>query len=85
MSYWATLLSKYKKSIMGLAALIIYYYHNHAVFLMDIGPFGVCEDFFKQIFFFGVEIFMLLSGIGIVSSLKKNNTAQFYLNRFLRV
>lgn len=81
----ASLVSKYKQAIMGVAALFIFYFHTHACYLMDIGPLGEWEVYIKRILFFGVDMFLLLSGMGVVFSLKKNNVVRFYINRLKRI
>lgn len=72
------LLSKYKKELMGFSALWILVFH-------------VCENsnwnipeillLWKRIGYTGVDIFFLLSGIGMTYSIKKSNTWSFYLRR----
>lgn len=81
----AVLVSKYKKALMGVAALLIFYFHTHACYLMDIGPLGEWEAYLKRIFFFGVDMFMMLSGMGVVFSLAKNSIGKFYVNRLKRI
>lgn len=84
-SKYCQMLSKYRKALMGLAALFVFYFHTHACYLMDIGFLGVWEAYFRRVLFFGVDMFMLISGFGVVHSLKKNGITRFYINRLKRI
>ena len=84
------LLSKYRGALMGIAALSIYFFHawipitlepqHSSVFLLSF-----LEHFSKKIGFFGVDIFMLLSGIGITFAIKKESLPKFYYRRIRRL
>ena len=75
---------------MGIAALSIYFFHawipitlepqHSSVFLLSF-----LEHFSKKIGFFGVDIFMLLSGIGITFAIKKESLPKFYYRRIRRL
>lgn len=80
-----TLLSKYRKPLMGLAAIFILVYHTYAKFLMCIPFLGEAEAFISRILFFGVDIFLLLSGLGMAYSLSERSVAKFYVNRAKRI
>jgi len=85
LTLFANRISKYRKELMGLAALFILYFHTHACIWVGIWGMGTSEAFLKRILFFGVDIFMLLSGLGVVFSLRKNTLKQYFVNRVLRV
>ena len=82
-------ISRYRKELMGLAALWIFMFHHWQCVLEYIVPnhkniilfgrnlvsFGYC----------GVDMFFLLSGIGLVYSIDKNTVPGFYVKRFKRV
>lgn len=77
------LLSKYKKELMGVYAIGIILCHAHAT---------ICDmpSIVEKILSLGTictEMFMLLSGIGIFYSLRKNKgkIIQWYKKRFLRL
>lgn len=80
-----TLLSQNKKTLMGLAALFILIYHTYAKFLMCIFVLGEVEGYVSRILFFGVDIFFMLSGLGIAYSLSRNSILRFYFNRLKRI
>lgn len=71
-------LSQYRTELMGFAIFWIFFYHT-----------GVNIPVFKALFsvgWIGVEIFFLVSGFGLCSSLTKNpNIIQFYKRRFIRI
>lgn len=49
-------------------------------------PFlGEAEAFISRILFFGVDIFLLLSGLGMAYSLSERSVAKFYVNRAKRI
>lgn len=76
-------ISKWRKSLMGVAALWIWIFHCYSKLLIDT-PLEFAESFFVQTGFCGVDIFLLLSGMGLVRSIKKG-TLNFYLGRIKRV
>ena len=72
------LLSDQRSSIMGNAMICILLFHqqflNNSFF-----------DIFHQYGYWGVEVFLLISGIGIANSLRKNNLKRYYKNRIVRI
>lgn len=76
--YYIENTSKYRSAIMGLSMLSIMLFHQY--FTSSI-PFNI----FHNIGFWGVDIFLYLSGMGLVNSIKKNPTNVFYLRRFKRI
>lgn len=83
--YDINLISKWKTVLMGFAALWIYFNHEW-ITLFDHIPFlGKSEEFMIEIGFCGVDIFLLLSGMGLTYSIKKSGLLSFYWRRIRRV
>lgn len=80
-----SLLFKYRKFLMGFAALWILMTHEWQIVTNETSFFFVTENFIKRIGFCGVDIFLLLSGMGLYYSLEKNPVSRFYYNRLKRV
>ena len=81
------LLSKYRGAVMGIAAIWILIYHEYIRLTPD-GAFAAlefAERFIKRIGFCGVDIFFLLSGIGLTFAIKKKKLPRFYYRRIRRV
>ena len=81
------LVSRFRGSIMGFASLWIIFFHEW-IKLLDNHPVGsAVEGFIKSIGFCGVDIFMLLSGIGLFFSMQKKKVSLpvFYYKRFKRI
>ncbi len=70
--------SKYRSAIMGLSMLSIMLFHQY---FTSSFPFNI----FHNIGFWGVDIFLFLSGMGLVNSIRKNTTNVFYKRRFKRL
>jgi len=79
-------LSKYRAELMGLAIVWILWFHAGFSFGFISAPF-----LRKTLFFIqesgacGVDVFLMLSGMGVLCSLEKNPVPRFYLNRLKRV
>lgn len=74
------LLSKYRTQLMGLAMLWVMLYHSKIIFTSKI------FEFISSIGYGGVDIFILLSGMGVYFSLnKETNIKEFYKRRVSRV
>lgn len=74
-------LSKYRAQLMGVAMLMVIFHHL---------PFeinNVIYHYFKQNAGFGVDIFLLLSGIGLYFSISKENVSlgDYYRHRAIRI
>ena len=73
-------ISKYRTHLMGLSMLWIMWFHS---------PFyGKSEifHFIHNIGFFGVDIFLMVSGLGLYFSMRKSkNIGEFYKKRALRI
>lgn len=79
------LLSKYRGALMGFAALWILMTHEWQVISAEGNIFHEMEYFVKRIGFCGVDIFLMLSGIGMVYALEKSSLPRFYFNRLKRI
>ena len=74
-------LSKYRTECMGLAILFVFGVHSLDFNIMY-------KDFMRQALRYGqigVNIFFLLSGLGMFYSLRKVGIKQFYKNRAIRL
>lgn len=75
------LLSKYRPQLMGLAMLLILIFHTG----IDVSNINIIRSL-KDIGDVGVDIFLLLSGIGLYFSYTKNSDKNyFYKKRVLRI
>lgn len=83
MSY--QMISKYRKYIMGVAALLIIICHNNLV--VNLQPWEMMLGFIRHFFQIGVDVFLLVSGMGgVFSYVKCNlNTGRFLHKRFMRI
>ena len=63
---------------MGMAIMLVVLYHQD---WFTVNIWG----YIKQFGYLGVEIFLLVSGYGIVHSLQRNTFKKFYGNRVLRL
>lgn len=80
------LLSHYRSSLMGFAALWIYFFHEWlTIFDRHVKIHWVESFILKRIGFCAVDIFLFLSGIGITYSVSKSrNPLSFYYKRIRR-
>jgi len=79
-------LSKYKSELMGLAILWVVWYHSSVQ--LNFFPIGIINSFFsliKGVGYGGVDIFLLVSGMGIYNSLEKHDVSQYIKNRLRRI
>ena len=69
---------------MGFAALWILFFHEWVTLFVN-NQVGVnIEGYLKRIGFCGVDIFLLLSGIGLTFAIRKGNVLTFYYRRIKR-
>ena len=81
-----SLLSKYRTVLMGIAAIWILIFHEWNCIFGAFPILGGVERFVKRIGFCGVDIFLLLSGMGLTFSIKKNRRiGSFYCKRLKRI
>jgi len=73
-------LSKYRTQLMGIAMIWVVFFHS------EITSGFIAINYIKFFGYGGVDIFLMLSGIGVFFSIKGNeSTKQFYKRRFLRI
>lgn len=73
-------LSRYRSELMGLAILWVMLFHAYPF------TFGVAAlDSFKEHGFAGVDVFLLLSAMGLYVSLAKKGSGHFFRRRLARV
>lgn len=76
-------ISKFRSELMGIATIMILL--GHSVFYgQGFVDYGIFQDLFT-LGYSGVDIFLFLSGFGLVFSMKKNNLSTFYKHRFKRI
>ncbi len=79
------LLSKYRAELMGAAIIWIILYHGYRDDMLFPGKLNIINFIFSK-GACGVEIFLLLSGLGLYYSFSKNQSlSYFYKNRVKRV
>ena len=78
MSTFLTTTSKYRTTIMGLAMLSIMLYHQY---FTSSFPFNIFHNFG----YWGVDIFLFLSGMGLVKSLNNYSLKKYYFRRLVRI
>ncbi len=72
------IMNNHRWFIMGLAMISVVLFHQP---WFEWGPF----DFFHRTGFYGVEVFLFVSGWGIYQSLTKNPLKKYFKNRILRL
>lgn len=78
------IISQNRTKIMGIASLWILVFHCWQPIINNNNNLSMLEIFIKRIGFCGVDIFLLLSGMGLVNSIKKGKK-QYYYNRLKRI
>ena len=86
MSNYLELINKHRRKIMGLAALLIYAFHGwQSVFSNTPGLYEI-ENIIRKNGDVGVDIFLFLSGMGLVYSINKSKSIKdFYQKRIKRI
>ena len=84
------LISKYRAVIMGLAAIWIHVYHTWINSIINpVTGFGMVmsnvETYVVKTGNCGVDIFLLMSGMGLTYAIKKDPLPKFYYRRIRRV
>lgn len=84
------LISKYRNAIMGIAALWVLFFHAWIPIMPASTPdnfniFGFTERYLKSIGYCGVDIFLLISGLGLTFAIKKGSLLRFYYRRLRRI
>ncbi len=80
-----TLICDSRTELMGMAALLILFFHTWTPIMTNVPILGIIEDFAKRTSFLGVDIFFFLSGMGLVASRNKYKLGQFYYRRLRRL
>ena len=80
-------LSKYRNVLMGLQIILILFFHfTEDCKIYDVRYSGIIYLFYKYIRSSGVDMFLLLSGLGLYFSWKKRpDIGAFYKKRYLRI
>lgn len=84
------LIMQYRNVIMGIATIWIYIFHAWIpIFNNPTGNITLfchyIEEYIRKTGYCGVDIFLLLSGMGLTYSIKKGSLARFYYRRIRRV
>ncbi len=79
------LVSRYRGAIMGFSALWILFFHLWKNLFTAPSAAAEVEAFLKRIGFCGVDMFLLLSGIGLTYAIGKSSLPQFYYRRIKRI
>ena len=80
------LLSRYRGAVMGICALAILFFHDWITTVSEFPVIGTIERLLKNYGYYGVDVFFLLSGMGLAYSMKKESSIKlFYLKRLKRV
>lgn len=81
----AAALNESRGELMGISAILIVIFHLFLPAMADIPIVGTVEDFFLMRGFWAVDVFFLLSGAGLVRSIRSNSLGVFYYRRFKRI
>lgn len=85
MDILANRISRIRLELYGFSALWIYFFHMWICLLSDIPVIGFVEYAVKRMGFVGVDIFLLLSGMGLIRSFDKHGLKVYYMRRFKRI
>ena len=85
-----SLILKHRYVIMGIAAIWIHVFHVYIpVFHSPTNGLtlflGNIEEFIRRMGYCGVEVFLLISGMGLTYAIKKGSVATFYKRRLRRI
>lgn len=75
--FWKNL-SDNRTAIMGMSMISIILFHQHFISVFPCGIFHRCG-------YWGVDVFLLLSGMGVFSSYQAHSLSTFYQRRFMRI
>lgn len=74
--------------LLGIATLLVTFYHCDMMNINEVINIGIVANvmgFIKKLGNYGVDVFLVLSGIGLFFSISKNKLSIFYKNRFIRI
>lgn len=80
-----SLISAHRRCIMGFAALAIFAFHKHTLLFANGSTLYGIENYLKRIAFVGLDVFLLLSGLGLTYAIRKEKLGTFYLQRLKRI
>lgn len=75
------LISKQRKSIMGLAGIMILFFHGWELRFGQVPVISSFEGFLKQNGYLGVDMFLFLSGFGLYYAMEKGKIGKYYAHR----
>lgn len=82
-------ISDNRNIILGIATLLIAFVHSQSLYLEKVFSIDIINNFFiflKNFGTYGVDIFLVLSGVGLYYSFSKNNNIRtFYKKRIKRI
>lgn len=82
-------ISKKRNIILGIATLLVAYCHSTSLLVENLFSIQIINNilvFIREIGTIGVDIFLILSGVGLYYSFSKNkNLKQFYKKRAVRI
>ena len=84
------LVMHYRNVIMGIATIWVYIFHTWIPVFNDQGGsimlvFHNVEEYIRKLGYCGVDIFLLLSGMGLTYAIKKGSLGRFYYRRIRRL
>ena len=82
---YAELISAHRAELMGLSAFLVLFFHVWVPLFRSVPVLRQGEGFFKRIIYFSVDIFFLLSGMGLPQALEKSGLVEFYYHRIRRI
>ena len=80
-----SLISAHRRCIMGFAALALYAFHKHSMLFANGSTLYTIENVLKRIAFLGLDVFLLLSGLGLTYAIRREKLGTFYLRRLKRI
>ena len=81
----SALIGNCRGELMGIAALLLMAFHMFFPVVDNVPVLAQIENFFLLYGFWGVDIFFLLSGMGLVHAVNKYKLGEFYYRRVRRI
>ena len=79
------LINTYRSAIMGFAAIMVLLHHEWLAITPEGTILFQIENYIHYTGFLGVDIFLLLSGMGLYYAIQKHDIKTFYKRRFIRI